>query len=97
MHSPQHLGLQQHSVGELYPWSIMVRKSPADLGGVVVPVNCLTSYYGPSFAFENWEAFEQAHQQAEQWIRDIPPNPPASYVDAMEELSRLGYPDTLEV
>ena len=97
MHSNEHLGLQQHSVGELYPWTIMIRKDPTKTVGSVVPVNGATGYYGPSFQFDGWgESFYAAHRLAEQWVKDLPPGggpPVVDRVSAFEELAALGYPD----
>ncbi len=62
-HSKEHAGLQKHSVGELYPWSI---KRIGDR--YVVPFHCITGEEGRKFTIDGDS--RQAYRDAEQWVRE---------------------------
>lgn len=58
-------GLQQYSIGPLYPWSVVIHKRPGDIGfarleNLVTGQKCVKHYFAASF-----QGFEQAHRQAE--------------------------------
>lgn len=70
-HSALHHGLQAHSIGELYPWSIVVIDNAAENRGYCVARNLTTGKtltrreYDSSPAASEGESFELAHALAE--------------------------------
>jgi hypothetical protein len=89
-HSNEHSGLQEHSVGDDYPWSIVVYKQPRGVGYCQAK-NLITGetrgrlWFGP-----NDRLFIEAHRLAEASI----PRDTGKYVEGMRELAELGYPFT---
>lgn len=65
-HSDRHQGLQRHSLGETYPWTVAVKGHGDSYR--CVPFNCLTSEEGPSFSIPFF-GFEAAHRIAENYGR----------------------------
>lgn len=63
-HSKQHSGLQDHSVGELYPWSIV------QIGDQFVQArHGITGEQGPEFTMESMDS-RHAYKLAEHWVKD---------------------------
>lgn len=92
-HSKRHPGLQEHSVGELYPWSVMSRGTKASWR--CIPFNGITGAEGPEFNVKAL-GFHVAYTGAEAWIRRQSYRRP--YVDVMQELSGLtGCPDLADL
>lgn len=83
-------GLQAHSVGPLYPWSIVW------VGGDnfrCYGVNCVTGERTKERVCDNPSGFSQVYADVEKdirlrrlWVND--------YVSAMQDLADLGYPET---
>lgn len=64
-HSQQHLGLQEHSVGEIYPWTIRGK------GNTLQGFHCITGEEGPRFRYYDstaYRQFKEAYQLAELWV-----------------------------
>jgi len=69
-------GLAQHSVGELYPWSVVVESEL--YSGYCVPVHLISGKRGKMFSFvtrsvgdhEIINTFDKAHAAAEKWVKD---------------------------
>ena len=57
-HNNRHVGLQNHSLGEHYPWTISAKGYPDHKWH---PFHCLTGEWGPGFA---------SHSAALAWIDD---------------------------
>lgn len=59
-------GLQRHSVGEIYPWTIMI------VGDNCQAFHCITGEKGPMHPFTNFgDSFKAAHALAEEDVRDF--------------------------
>lgn len=93
-HSPVHAGLQQHSIGDIYPWMLIVQSGAS--GHWLMVKNGITGEVGPEF-YLRWnpelgefddERWANAHRSARQWIvyRE---SSAGNYVDGMRELSEL--------
>ena len=62
---------QNHSIGDLYPWTIRYRDNGKRI--LIEPFHCLTGEVGPLFAYEcggQTSGFKIAYRQAEKWIRN---------------------------
>ena len=66
MHHATHSGLQQHSVGEIYPWTVRGK------GDTLQGFHCLTGEEGPRFQYTPSVegSFSNAHRLAELWIEN---------------------------
>ena len=63
-HSNQYAGLQEHSVGEIYPWTIRGK------GNTLQGFHCLTGEEGPRFRYDSEleGSFTAAYRLAELWV-----------------------------
>lgn len=64
-HHNEHAGLQEHSVGSLYPWSI---KRVGDK--YQQPFHCITGEHGPAFYLTHYPypEIDSAYRAAERWV-----------------------------
>jgi len=91
-HHSKHIGLQNHSVGELYPWSVVRIGDRCEQ-----PRQLVSGETGPEFPLLDFGDGVSAYQQAEKWIRERIASEQADsgsagkYVDGMRELGELAY------
>ena len=74
MHHASHPGLQEHSVGEIYPWTIR------GVNNTLQGFHCLTGEEGPRFSYVSdhfldvqvpaIRQFNDAHELAELWVEE---------------------------
>lgn len=70
-HSEKFPALQEHSVGELYPWSVVNVHNLGEHRGYAFPQNLVTGVVGPPCTYTgeiDGEQSETARIAAEQWI-----------------------------
>jgi hypothetical protein len=76
-------GIQEHSVGDLYPGGIRIESKPEAGEGVIVAYNLLTSEEYGRVTFADWKSdFDMAHRIAEALI---PPDVPYRYQRKVEK------------
>ena len=61
--------VQRWSVGELYPWTVVVIAGKLEGVGFCQPFRCVGGQRGPYFGYGECVTFKQAHRSAEEWIR----------------------------
>ena len=91
-------GLQNHSIGDHYPWSIVVYSQPGK-GGFCRAENLITGEVLSDHSYVSAARdgdFAAAHRRAESEIPQHEafrqPEPAFNYADSREILADLGYP-----
>jgi hypothetical protein len=73
-------GLQTHSIGDIYPWSIVVLKTPGKPDVQIQLTNRVTGEVKRSFLFGNalddFAGFHEAHAAAERFVPTYGPDVP---------------------
>ena len=87
-HSTQHHGLQQHSVGEIYPWTVRIIDGPSGLR--CQAFHCLTGETGIERYSGKIFSFQECHRLAENDARRELGIPETPLVDALPEPKYLG-------
>lgn len=69
-HNERHIGLQDHSIGDLYPWTIRARDNRTRGYTILEPFHCITGKVGPGAVYGRVTSHSEAYRWCEEWIRD---------------------------